>query len=131
MRMDGVTVSYQRKGPERKMPVAELQHKSLAEPNSRQDSGPLNRRPLHVCMVAYTFYETDSRVIRYAESLVQRGDQVDVFSLGKAGAAAKETMHGVNVTRLQETLFDKTGRSSYLCRVLLFLARPLYHVSIL
>ena len=130
MRMDGLTVSSQRKGPVRNMPVAELQHKILAEPNSRQDSGPLNRRPLHVCMVAYTFYETDSRVIRYAESLVQRGDQVDVFSLGKAGAAAKETMHGVNVTRLQGRLFDETGRFSYLWRVLLFLARALYHVSI-
>src|SRR5437899_3927940 len=130
MRMDGLTVSSQRKGPVRNMPVAELQHKILAEPNSRQDSGPLNRRPLHVCMVAYTFYETDSRVIRYAESLVQRGDQVDVFSLGKAGAAAKEPMHVVNVTRLQGRLFDETGRFSYLWRVLLFLARALYHVSI-
>jgi len=129
MRIDGLTVSSQRKNPVGNMPVVELQHKILAETNSRHDSR-LNRRPLHVCMVAYTFYETDSRVIRYAESLVQRGDQVDVFSLGKAGAAAKETLHGVNVTRLQGRLFDETGRFSYLWRVLLFLARALYHVSI-
>jgi len=80
-------------------------------------------------MVAYTFYETDSRVIRYAESLVQRGDQVDVFSLGKVGASAKETLHGVRIWRLQGRVFDETGRFSYLWRVLLFLARALYQVS--
>src|SRR5712664_1293738 len=130
MRIDGLTVSSQRKNPVGNMPVVELQHKILAETNSRQDSGPLNRRPLHVCMVAYTFYETDSRVIRYAESLVQRGDQVDVFSLGKAGASAKETLRGVSVRRLQGRLFEESGRFSYLWRVLLFLARALYQVSI-
>src|SRR5882762_11075068 len=112
------------------MPVAEFQDSIEDEKKSHQVKPPPKRRPLHVCMVAYTFYETDSRVIRYAESLVQRGDQVDVFSLGKAGAAAKETLHGVNVTRLQGRLFDETGRFSYLWRVLLFLARALYHVSI-
>jgi len=109
--------------------VAELQDKILVEINSGQESAPLNRRPLRVCMVAYTFYETDSRVIRYAESLVQRGDQVDVFSLGKAGASAKETLHGVRIWRLQGRVFDETGRFSYLWRVLLFLARALYQVS--
>ena len=114
------------------MPVAELQHKILVETNtnSRTESEPLNRRPLRVCMVAYTFYETDSRVIRYAESLVQRGDQVDVFSLGKAGAPAKETLQGVNVRRLQGRLFDETGRFSYLWRIILFLGRALYQVSV-
>ena len=113
----------------RNTPVAELQDKILVEINSGQESAPLNRRPLRVCMVAYTFYETDSRVIRYAESLVQRGDQVDVFSLGKAGASAKETLHGVRIWRLQGRVFDETGRFSYLWRVLLFLARALYQVS--
>src|SRR6266436_263083 len=112
------------------MQVGELQRKTLAETNSRTPSGPRNRRPLRVCMVAYTFYETDSRVIRYAESLVQRGDQVDVFSLGKAGASAKETLRGVSVRRLQGRLFEESGRFSYLWRVLLFLARALYQVSI-
>jgi glycosyltransferase involved in cell wall biosynthesis len=109
--------------------VAELQDKILVEINTGQESAPLNRRPLRVCMVAYTFYETDSRVIRYAESLVQRGDQVDVFSLGKVGASAKETLHGVRIWRLQGRVFDETGRFSYLWRVLLFLARALYQVS--
>ena len=34
-----------------------------------------------ICMLAYTGYETDNRVRRYAETLVKRGDQVDVISL--------------------------------------------------
>ena len=59
-------------------------------------------------MVAYTFYETDSRVIRYAESLVQRGDQVDVFSLGKAGASAKETLRGVSVRDRKSTRLNSS-----------------------
>jgi glycosyltransferase involved in cell wall biosynthesis len=127
--LGGPTTSSQSKNPVRKMPVAEVQHKVLVERNSRPKSGPVNRRPLRICMVAYTFYETDSRVIRYAESLVQRGDQVDVFSLGKVGASASETLHGVNVRRLQGRVFDETGPFSYLWRVLLFLARALYQVS--
>jgi hypothetical protein len=34
-----------------------------------------------VCMLAHTGYETDGRVRRYAETLVRRGDLVDVIAL--------------------------------------------------
>jgi glycosyltransferase involved in cell wall biosynthesis len=112
------------------MPVAELHQEILVETTSRPELGPVSRRPLRVCMVAYTFYETDSRVIRYAESLVQRGDQVEVFALGKVGAAAEENLRGVSVRRLQGRTFDETGRFSYLWPLLLFLARAFYQVSI-
>ena len=43
-----------------------------------------------VCVLAYTFYESDSRVMRYAEALAARGDHVDVVALGRHGAAAVE-----------------------------------------
>ncbi len=39
------------------------------------------RVPRRVCMLAHSFYESDGRVIRYAESLARRGDQVEVLSL--------------------------------------------------
>ena len=130
MRNGGTAISSLRKKPVWNMPLAELENKIPAETNLRKESGPQNRRPLRVCMVAYTFYETDSRVIRYAESLVQRGDQVDVFALRKAGAAVEENLRGVSVKRLQGRIFDETGRFSYLWRLLLFLARALYQVSI-
>ena len=34
-------------------------------------------------MLAYTFYEKDNRVRRYAEALAARGDNVEVFALRK------------------------------------------------
>src|SRR3984893_10803709 len=34
-----------------------------------------------ICMLAYTLYESDNRVRRYAEALARRGDQVDVIAL--------------------------------------------------
>ena len=39
------------------------------------------------CMLAYTHYERDNRVRRYAETLARRGDQVDVISLKRPGQA--------------------------------------------
>ena len=36
---------------------------------------------MRICMLAYTYYETDNRVRRYAEALAKRGDSVDVFCL--------------------------------------------------
>jgi glycosyltransferase involved in cell wall biosynthesis len=81
-------------------------------------------------MVAYTFYETDSRVMRYAEALVQRGDQVDVFTLQKPGSARAQTLHGVQVRRLQGRLFNEKSLLSYVWRILLFLMRAFCQVSI-
>jgi glycosyltransferase involved in cell wall biosynthesis len=96
----------------------------------REGTARQNPRPLRVCMVAYTFYETDSRVMRYAEALVQRGDQVDVFALHKPGSARDETLCGVRVRRLQGRLLNEKRRFSYIWRIVLFLMRALYHVSI-
>ena len=41
-----------------------------------------SRRPARrVCMLAYSFYESDNRIMRYARALVERGDEVDVIAL--------------------------------------------------
>ena len=81
-------------------------------------------------MVIYDFYETDSRAMRYAEALVQRGDEVDVFALRRSGTPRIETLCGVRVQRLQGRSFSERGRLSYAWPVLLFLLRALYHVSV-
>jgi glycosyltransferase involved in cell wall biosynthesis len=112
------------------MPVAELQEKIEDGRKGSHVTPPHQRRPLRVCMVAYTFYETDSRVMRYAEALTQRGDQVDVFSLRKPGTPQTETLGGVRVRRLQGRLFNEKNLFSYIWRILLFLTRSLYQVSI-
>ena len=93
---------------------------------------PLTARNEHssrICMVAYTFYETDSRVMRYAEALVQRGDEVEVFALRRPGTPRTEVLCGVRVHRLQGRQFNENGRLSYLWRIVLFLMRVLFQVS--
>jgi glycosyltransferase involved in cell wall biosynthesis len=112
------------------MPVAELQKIIQANEKGQRVAKPQKHRPLRVCMVAYTFYETDSRVMRYAETLAQRGDQVDVFSLRKPGMTPAEILGGVRVRRLQGRLFNEKSLLSYIWRILLFLTRALYQVSI-
>ena len=37
-----------------------------------------------ICMLAYSHYETDARVKRYAEALAERGDHVDVVALKRS-----------------------------------------------
>ena len=43
-----------------------------------------------ICMVAYTPYEADNRVRRYAETLVKRGDQVDVIAISGAHVGRRD-----------------------------------------
>jgi len=81
-------------------------------------------------MVAYTFYEADNRVMRYAETLAKRGDHVDVFALRLVEQAAEEDLHGVSVHRLQGRLLNEKGVFSYAWRLTQFFLRALYHVSL-
>jgi len=46
-------------------------------------------------MLAYTFYENDGRVMRYAEALAQEGAQVDAIVLGRPGQPLEEFIQGV------------------------------------
>jgi len=53
-------------------------------------------------MITHSFYESDNRVTRYAEALVQRGDEVDIISLRRTPEfPAEETIAGVKVHRIQ------------------------------
>ncbi len=86
---------------------------------------PVRRQPLRVCMVAYSFYESDNRVTRYAEALAERGDHVDVLALRRAPTVSRhETMNGVRVHRIQSR-FGKTEQSrvGYLAPLVRFLIR--------
>jgi glycosyltransferase involved in cell wall biosynthesis len=80
---------------------------------------------MKVCMVAYSFYEKDNRVRRYAETLVKRGDQVDVLALRGEGQSPVEMVDGVRVYRIQRRRVSEKGRSSYLFKLLLFFFRSL------
>src|ERR1700693_3306875 len=84
---------------------------------------------MKVCMVAYTFYEEDNRVRRYAEALVRRGDHVDVVALRQPGQSSKATLNGVHVYRIQLRVVDEQGKFPYLGRLLLFFLRSMFFLT--
>ena len=74
-------------------------------------------------MLAYTPYERDNRVRRYAEALAKRGDQVDVLGLyseHSEGDPPLVRMNGVNVYRLQHREHNETSKWTYAWRLLRF-----------
>ena len=87
--------------------------------------GPVDRkgqrRPLRVCHLAYTFYETDNRVMRYARALSERGDEVDVIALRRAGQPWASDDRGVHVVRLQGRDKTEEAPSSHLLKILCFM----------
>jgi hypothetical protein len=76
---------------------------------------------MNACMLAYTFYETDSRVRRYAESLTKRGDHVDVIALRREGQPREDVMNGVRIFRIQTRIKNEKGKAAYMFRLLRFL----------
>ncbi|OGJ84546.1 MAG: hypothetical protein A2268_11195 [Candidatus Raymondbacteria bacterium RifOxyA12_full_50_37] len=78
---------------------------------------------MRACMVAYTFYESDNRVRRYAEALVRRGDSVDVIALSHPERPDRREINGVRVYNVQKRKPDEKGKLTYLFRTTLFLIR--------
>ena len=82
---------------------------------------------MKICMIAYTFYEGDNRVRRYAESLVKRGDMVDAIVLRQHGMPSFARVAGVNVYKVQRRTLNEKWKFEYLLKLLLFLIKSLYH----
>jgi len=74
-------------------------------------------------VLAYSFYDRDSRIIRYAQSLVRRGDSVDSIGLGHQGQPRHSVVDGVNVYRIQTRERNEQGKWTYLARILAFFVR--------
>jgi len=85
---------------------------------------------MRACTVAYTFYEADNRVRRYAEALAKRGDNVDAIALRQPGQTRFEIIRGVRVHRIQERVRNERGPFSYLGKLLLFFLRSMWVLSI-
>ena len=90
---------------------------------SAPERPPDARRPRRVCHVAYTFYENDNRVIRYAEALAERGDEVEVIALRRAGQSRNSTSNGVRVHRIQRRSVNERGALTYLLKLVWFLVK--------
>lgn len=80
-------------------------------------------------MLAYSFYDADNRVRRYAEALVRRGDQVDAVAVGHRGQPKIEVIEGVRVFRVQSRVRDEGGPFSYLVKLLLFFFRSAWFLT--
>lgn len=85
---------------------------------------PLRNTRKKICMVAYTGYEFDNRVRRYAETLVKRGDQVDVIALsGPHSRKPEEELDGVYIYRIQHREHNERTKWTYALRLLRFLVK--------
>src|SRR5262249_20741567 len=86
-------------------------------------------RLMKIGMLVYSFYETDSRVMRYAETLARYGHKVDVMALLQEGYPAYENMKGVDIYRIQERIVDEQGPFSYGKKLLKFLCRAAWFLA--
>ena len=88
--------------------------------------GPLSgadaaRKPMRICMLSYSFYESDTRIMQYATALAERGDIVDVVALGRPGQKKEGVLDGVNVFHIQTRTVNERSLLTYLSRILRFL----------
>jgi glycosyltransferase involved in cell wall biosynthesis len=86
--------------------------------------------PMRACMVAYTLYESDNRVRRYAETLVKRGYQVDAVALREVGQSKDVTiLNGVRLFRIQSRVRNEKGKFAYLSKLILFFLRSMFFLT--
>ena len=85
-------------------------------------AAPARQRAKRICMVCYSYYETDNRVIRYAEELAQRGDEVEVLALRRdKEQPVEESINQVRVIRIQDRFSKREqSKASYLLPVVRF-----------
>ena len=81
-------------------------------------------------MITHSDYACDNRVTRYAETLAQRGDSVDVLALRGSEMTPREArVRNVRVSSIQNR-FDKTkkSKSAFIFPLLRFLVVSSWHV---
>ncbi len=76
---------------------------------------------MHVCMISHSFYESDTRILQYADALVARGDSVDVIALRAPGTPRFELMRRVRVFRVLRRKGSERTPLQYLLHILQFL----------
>ena len=85
---------------------------------------PLRNTRKKICMVAYTSYESDNRVRRYAETLAKRGDHVDAIAISFTQfTTPKEEVNGVTLYRVGHREVNERTKWTYGWRLLRFLWR--------
>jgi glycosyltransferase involved in cell wall biosynthesis len=83
-----------------------------------------------VCMLVYSFYESDNRVLRYARALAGRGDQVDVIALASEENQPRfEIIDGVHVHRIQRRQRNERNKYDYLYRLVKFCLKSSFQLG--
>lgn len=85
----------------------------------------------NIAMVAYTYYESDPRVKKEAEALVEAGFDVDFLSLKRIGENSFQKVNGVNVFRLNCQHFKGRSNIKYLLSYINFFIRVFFKISYL
>ncbi len=83
---------------------------------------------MNVCMIAYSVYDSDQRILRYAETLQKEGHHVDVIALSMDEMLGHHFTNGVNVYRVHRRTRRERVAVSYLIGVLLFFWRAMIQV---
>jgi glycosyltransferase involved in cell wall biosynthesis len=81
-------------------------------------------------MLAYTFYEGDNRVRRYAETFSSRGDTVDAIVLRQHGAEKKSQLNGVKIRKIQKRNANEKGKIEYLIKLLTFFINSFFLLTL-
>jgi len=81
---------------------------------------------MKACVIAYSFYELDQRVRRYAEALAARGDSVDVLTLKGERQGDTDVIDGVHVYRIQKRDHNEKGMMDYFLRISKFFLKGSY-----
>lgn len=81
---------------------------------------PARNTRKRVCMLAYSDYEGDGRVRRYAESLAKRGDLVDVIALRNGHGPDPYDLNGVRIFPLHSRQKNERSKWQYAWRVFRF-----------
>jgi glycosyltransferase involved in cell wall biosynthesis len=84
---------------------------------------------MRACMVSYSFYESDNRVRRYAETLVKLGYSVDAVALRRGELPEQEWISGVRLFRIQGRAKDEKGKLDYFGKMLAFFARSSFFLA--
>ncbi len=82
-------------------------------------------KQLNVCMIAYSVYDSDQRILRYAETLQKMGHHVDVIALSIDEALGHRVANGVEVYCVQHRNRREKVAISYLLRIVLFFWRAM------
>jgi glycosyltransferase involved in cell wall biosynthesis len=109
----GTTTALPRSAKQGTVDMSEAQPRSVSE-------SPTLAKPRRACMLAYSFYERDSRVMRYAEALAGTGVEVEAIAIGQPGQVREEVVRGIRVIRVQSRRIDERGKLSYFSRLLSF-----------